>query len=113
VKTVNCNLLCRARADPAASPRKKRQAQAIQRMDASDDAYCRKQADSTVTYDQCRKNLMQLRHTAMAGASAGTVDLGSSMKEAGASPQALSPPPAAPTVGKSTPSAGGVRTTCQ
>ena len=34
-----------------------RQAQAIQNMDASDDAYCRKRADSTVTYDQCRKNL--------------------------------------------------------
>ncbi|MGO9401588.1 MAG: hypothetical protein ACLP19_27660 [Xanthobacteraceae bacterium] len=27
-----------------------RQAQAIQNMDASDDAYCRRQADSTVTY---------------------------------------------------------------
>jgi hypothetical protein len=89
------------------------QAQAIQRMDASDDAYCRKQADSTVTYDQCRKNLMQLRHTAMAGAGAGTVDLGSSMKQAGASLQALSPPPAAPTVCTNTPWAGGVRTTCQ
>jgi hypothetical protein len=33
-----------------------RQAQALQSMDASDDAYCRKKADSTVTYDQCRKN---------------------------------------------------------
>jgi hypothetical protein len=25
-------------------------------MDASDDEYCRKKADSTVSYDQCRKN---------------------------------------------------------
>ncbi len=41
-----------------------RQAQAIQNTDASDDAYCRKQADGTVTYDQCRKNLMQLRQAA-------------------------------------------------
>jgi hypothetical protein len=44
-----------------------RQAQLIQGMDASDDAYCRKRADSTVTYDQCRKNLMQLRQATLAG----------------------------------------------
>jgi hypothetical protein len=41
-----------------------RQAQAIQNMDASDNVYCRKQADGTATYDQCRKNLMQLRQAA-------------------------------------------------
>jgi hypothetical protein len=35
------------------------QAQAVQNIDASDDAYCRKLADSTVSYDQCRKSLMQ------------------------------------------------------
>jgi hypothetical protein len=60
-----------------------RQAQAIQNMDASDDAYCRKRAVSTVTYDQCRKNLMQLRQAALAGGG-GTVDVGSSMRQAGA-----------------------------
>jgi hypothetical protein len=43
------------------------QAQAVQNFDASDDAYCRKQADSTVNYDQCRKNLMQQRQAANSG----------------------------------------------
>ena len=89
-----------------------RQAQAIQNMDASDDAYCRKRADSTVTYDQCRKNLMQLRQAALAGG-AGTVDVGSSMRQAGAALQGISPPPPPITNCMSTPWAGGVRTTCQ
>ncbi len=88
-----------------------RQAQAIQKMDTSDDAYCRQKADATVTYDQCRRNLMQLRQSAMAGAGAGSVDVGSSMKQAGAYLQGVSPPP--PTVCTSTPWVGGVRTTCQ
>jgi hypothetical protein len=44
-----------------------RQAQAIQNMDASDDTYCRKQADGTATYDECRKNVMQPRQAALAG----------------------------------------------
>jgi hypothetical protein len=62
-----------------------RQAQAIQKMDASDDAYCRKQADGVhVTYERCRQNLIQLRQAAMQTPGAGTVDLGSSMKQAGA-----------------------------
>jgi len=85
-----------------------RQAQAIQNTDASDDAYCRKQADGTVTYDQCRKNLLQLRQTTMAGAGAGTVDVGSSMRQAGAALQAVSPPPPPMTNCMSTPWAGGV-----
>jgi hypothetical protein len=69
------------------------QAQAVQRMDASNDAYCRKRADGTVTYDQCRKNLMQLRQAAITGPGAGADDMGGAMKEAGARLQALSPPP--------------------
>jgi hypothetical protein len=88
---------------------RERQAQAIHNMDASDDAYCRKQANSPVNYDQGRKNLMQLRQAALAK----NGDLGTSMKQAGASLQALSPPPAAPTVSTSTPWVGGGRTTCQ
>jgi hypothetical protein len=90
---------------------RERQAQAIQNMDASDDAYCRKQADRTVNYDQCRKNLMQLRQAAVVGA--GAVDVGNSMKQAGAYLQSASSPPSAPTVCTSTPWAGSVRTTCQ
>jgi hypothetical protein len=88
-----------------------RQAQAVHNMDASDDAYCRKQADGTVTYDQCRKNLMQLRQAGAANAGAGTVDIAGPMQQAGAHLQALSPPP--PTVCTSTPWLNGVRTTCQ
>ena len=68
-----------------------RQAQAIQNMDASDDAYCRKRADSTVTYDQCRKNLMQLRqaeaasNAANAARTAAAVDgMATGMQQAGA-----------------------------
>jgi hypothetical protein len=38
--------------------------QTAQNMDASDDAYCRKQADSSVNYDQCRKSIMQQRQAA-------------------------------------------------
>jgi hypothetical protein len=83
-----------------------RQAQA---MDASDDAYCRKRADSTVAYDQCRK--MQLRQAAKANPGAGTVDVGGAMQQAGAHLQTLSPPP--PTVCTSAPWLNGVRTTCQ
>lgn len=77
------------------------------RMDASDDANCRQQADRTVTYDQCRKNLMQLRQAAMANPGAGTIDMAGPMKEAGGYLQALSPtPPAAPTICQSTPWGG-------
>ena len=92
-----------------------RQAQAIQKMDASDDAYCRKQADNVnVTYDQCRERLIRLRQAAMAGAgAAASVDVGSSMRQAGAYLQAVSPPPPMPTVCTSAPWAGGIRTTCQ
>ena len=100
-----------------------RQAQAIQNMDASDDAYCRKRADSTVTYDQCRKNLMQLRqaeaanNAANAARTAAAVDgMAAGMQQAGAYLQAASPPPPPPrppTNCMSTPWAGGVRTTCQ
>lgn len=43
------------------------QAQTAQNMDASDDAYCRKQTDSAVNYDQCRKSLMQTRQAANTG----------------------------------------------
>jgi len=39
-------------------------AQASQNVEASDDAYCRKQADNAANYDQCRKNLMQQRQAA-------------------------------------------------
>jgi hypothetical protein len=88
-----------------------RQAQALHNMDASDDAYCRKQADGTVSYEQCRKNLLQLRQANTAAPSAGTVDVGGAMQRAGAALQATSPPQ--PTVCQSTPWAGGVRTTCQ
>lgn len=91
-----------------------RYAQAIQKMDASDDVYCRKQADNvTVTYDQCRERLIRLRQAAMAGAgAAASVDVGSSMRQAGAYLQAINPPPM-PTVCTSTPWVGGIRTTCQ
>jgi hypothetical protein len=88
-------------------------AQAIQRVDASDDVYCRKRADGTVTYDQCRKNLLQLRQAALANPGAGTVDIAGPMQQAGAALQGISPPPPPVTNCMSTPWAGGVRTTCQ
>jgi hypothetical protein len=90
------------------------QAKRLHDMDASDDAYCRQKADGTVSYEQCRKNVLQLRQAAMASPGAGANDMGGAMKEAGARLQALSPPPPGPpTVCQSTPWVGGVRTTCQ
>ena len=59
-------ICCMALALSGCMTAQEQQAQAIQRMDASDDAYCRQRADGTVTYDQCRKNLMQLRQATLA-----------------------------------------------
>lgn len=41
--------------------------QTAQNMDASDDAYCRKQTDSSVNYDQCRQSLSRQRQAANTG----------------------------------------------